>query len=605
MKCAELDKKMRLQSRNPSIEMLEHISHCKLCEKKYTVGTVLARRSVSEDSNLVTGEGEFFQRLEKLSTNQTNAFLRADALNERVIEGDRLFWSGDYDGAFQSYNDALMLVKDREGRAAIFNKLARTQIHRHYVKDAIDKLYDGLLVLGESIPSNNSFVLNLSIFVELFRVWATMFIIFVRRLFPELFHTKTHYGDRSKAAQHLYRELSILSQGYDEHCSKWAHLREMYWAIRLEQPLELVVTWGRHATQEAINGHKKATSYWLKKIEKFIDHSELFVQATALFYLGRTAFLLGNWEKSLDYLERSEKICLTIKDERLREATLQHLMRVYRNLEKFSEAIRVADELLSLYYKLGNLPRLSACCRYFSIIYVSSGDLRKAKLWAAKALEVAEGGNQNNKGNEDVMLSILRCYILLADLEIRSGQSQRARHFLSGAIRIKRLHQLPFEYFSDAIVLLRRVLGMEQKSHFGIFAWLRENVLLRWAIFRGDFEKLHQLHNDSSLFSNKANNGDELSYIYDAYLSESHKPGVHESIPTSKFARAFLSGELVCEKLDLIQDLNLITSMFSVGAVSSRWGKSPTAKRSACLTTAQFSDCSESPWGYFFANDIG
>ncbi len=559
MKCAEFDKKMASPPKDFPLEMIEHLRHCRRCEKKYALSTLLAQHSYVVDSNLVTGEQDFFERLDKLSTDQSDALLKANTLNESVIEGDRLFWRGDYDAALRHYNDALLLADDREGRAAILNKLARTQWHRNHLNEAFQKLNDALLLLNEPIPPRSFWALKFSLLKEQFRTWWLIFSLLIKRFFPDFFRTTIRYGIRSQSALHLYRELAILSKGYDETLSAWAHQRELYWALRRENPTELALTIGRHASLCLLQGQSLWAQLWANILHKIAQKEKGFAQATARFYLGRLDVLAGRWQKALPHLEAVEKFTQKAQDERLREANWQHLMRVYRKLGNYQKAAQLANQLLALYYKLGNIPRLSASCRYMATIYMDAGDLKKATLWAVKALDVAKTGLKLKEQSKEISLSIVRCHILLAKLEVQAGQPQRARHFLSEAIRLNRYHGFAAEYFADAIDLLRRII--EEIENFPSFQKISSR-------FPTSFQK-------------------ELRI----------------SLPISKFARSFLHDEISLSQLIEKQDLDLITSMFSVGSISSRWGKRSTSSHRR--TSSSFFDCAEAPWGYFFANDIG
>jgi len=602
MNCAEFAKRIK-DGESPSLQMKEHLAKCPSCSQTYSIETLLQTHPSLQVPESAPGEADFLSRMMGLAKTQENSLQRAQEVHEKVQAGDCLFWRGDYDKALFEYEEALMLVRDQQGRAAILNKIARVQTHRHRPKDAIKRLHDALGELNEPAPPSTK-ELNTAVLVERLLVWWTLFVTWIRGKFPKALKSNIEYGDRSRAAQHLYRELAILAQSQDEKLQQWSHLRELRWALKLQHPLELIVAYGRHAVSLAQQGRRVSASRWIKKISKVNTMNDALTQAVSDFYFGRVAYLKEEWEEARFYLERCIKQCGVSRDDCLREACLQHLIRVYRNDGNYAEAVRVAGKLLFLYHKLGNLPRLSACCRHFALIYSAYGDIRRARAWAFKALDVIEAGKLDT---EDHMLSLLRCNVLLADLELRRGQPDSARRYLGEGIRLQRKYQLPSEYFRDGMTLLRQLLDEEkpvQTSKLRTFGrWLAK----QWAVMSGDLEKAHSLQKKPRNRSQEHKIPLEIAYLYQEYTGEESQNGLREAIPASTFAASFLQGETVIRPKDqeFQNSADLIASMFPVGAVSSRWGRGSLAKNIQGTTTTQFSNASEAPWGYFFADDIG
>gem|GEM_PF-1745160 len=600
MRCADVDTAFHLSEYAPSPHLLAHVRDCKTCQQKHTPRLLLsAHRS---EPLTAPGESDFLARLHKLGEAQNDAIQRSETLHQSVLDGDRFFWQGDYDKATQIYRDALMIVKDDQGRVALLNKISRAQSHRHHTKQAISLLQDALATLREPLPPRR--------FRTLVTLWQSLCVAFLllaqqlRRLRKNKTDSSTRYGDRSRSAQHIYRELSILSQGYDKTLCRWALIQEIRWALRLQQPLELVVAWGRLAVFSTQHHIHAFAHFCIRQIDLHTPENDTITQAAADFYLGRIAYLREEWEDARIHLERCVERCRDARDACLREASLQHLIRVYRNDGNFANAVRVAGQLLSLYHKLGNLSRLSACCRHFSLIYLAYGDLRRARLWALKALDVA---NQPDIQQDDRILSQIRCYVLLADLEFRSSRKDNARRFLGEAIRLQRLHHQPFAYIRDGIELLRLILGETQRRHTLPFSQrIFRAIATRIAILRGDANRALALQQPPRIRTQEHVVPEEIAYLYQEYTGDERQPGLREAIPASSFARAFLHNEIpILPSPEKRIDSETLAAIFPVGAVSSRWGRGTLANELTGHTTTQFSNTVEAPWGYFFADDIG
>ncbi|HAA56537.1 MAG TPA: hypothetical protein DCE42_17355 [Myxococcales bacterium] len=583
MNCAQLDKRLSEPGAVPTMEEMEHIQACATCKKRHGFGALLSFHSSTQNINSAPGEDLFFARLEHLSQQQDNTFQRAQTLHEKVQDGDRLFWKGDYDACIEVYQDALMLVRDSQGRVALLNKLGRAQMHRYHYKDAITMLNDALEELEEPIPPQED-DLSWALFTERLQLWWLQIATTLRQQAPKLLPQTTIYGDRSRTAQHIYRELSILSQGHDEKLSEWAQLRELQWALKLEQPLEKIVAWGRLAVRHASKQQTQQTKQCIRRIEELTTQlDEPICQAAAAFYTGRSAYLLGDSDRARIQLEQTVAQCEQSKDECLREAALQHLIRIYRHDGNYTEALRIANELLKLHHNTGNLPRLSACCRHFAMIYASYGDLRYARAWALRAIHVFE---DKDIPQQDHKLSLLRCNILLANIEYRGGQSEAARRYIGEAIRIQREHDLPAPFIQDGVALLRQILGKEEPQKHSLFSTL-------WRWIRGE-NKLGE--------QNPAQVPEDIAYIYQENTTTSRSHGLRETIPPSSFALSFLQDTLTPAQTPDSHSQDLL---MPVGAVSSRWGRGSLSKDRTGVITTQFSNAPEAPWGYFFADDIG
>ncbi len=548
------------------------------------------------------GEENFLNTLQLLGEAQSDAFERSQFLHQTVQKGDRLFWRGEYGRAARQYREALMVVQDDQGRVALQNKLARAQVHRQHNKEAIELLTQALHELGEAAPPKH--LMAARIYREEFVFWAIQVRYFLAEKWPELFPLSTKFGDRSRAAQHLYRELSTLAQGHNNKLSRWAHLREMQWATKLNQPLEQVVSWGRRAVTCAQHHQNWRANFWLYKLSTIPTQDDPIIQASADFYLGRSAYIMGRWNQARVHLERCVELSQSAQDAYLRDAALQHLIRVYRNDGNFAQAVRVAGQLLTLYHKLGNLPRLSACCRHFSLIYAAYGDFRNAKTWADKALAVSE---QDSSATQEQSLSRMRCYVLLGDIELRCGRKKSARLYIGEAIRIQRTEQIPLAYLRDGLALLRKIMGQEQPQlRKSWFSQLRNWITSRWAIMRGDLELAHHIQHRSYRPSGEHQIPNELAYLYQENIGEERPGGLRKAIPASDFAQEFLAGHVPVrpEQASFSREADQLASMFPVGAVSSRWGRGTQARDRSGAITAQLSNGTDTPWGYFFADDI-
>lgn len=641
MKCAELDTQLKEQDASPSVDELRHIRSCKRCMQRHGLHLMLPLHVPTEDEALgfspqddwleqvspqesfeqspipslaetlsgsmkstpAPGELAFLQRLETLGKEQSNAFHRAQLLHQKVQRGDRLFWRGEYSQAAGHYREALMVVTDNQGRVALQNKLARAQMHRQRTKEAIELLSAGLTELGEPAPPQQMIGFHLMWAHVMF--WSLLFVTWLQQQWPKLFPPLVQYGDRSRAAQQLYRELASLAQGHNDAISRWAHLRELRWAMLLGHPLEMVVSFGRHAVKCAQDENDFLASAWCRKINDIASSSDTITQASAHFYAGRVAYIQGRWGDARFHLEQCVRFSQSSEDAYLRDAALQHLIRVYRNDGNFSEAVRVASQLLGLYHKLGNLPRLSACCRHFALIYASYGDLRQAAQWATKALQVAL---RDTSQSEESALSLLRCYVLQGDIELRRGRKDMARRFIGAAIRLQREYQLSPAFLRDGMQLLRQILGAEQaQSRVSIFKRVWRWVESQWAVMRGDLERAHHLQQEPRVRTAEHQVPQEMAYLFQEYAGSERPGGLREAIPASTFAESFLSGEEPIRPghTQAEQEADQIASMFPVGAVSSRWGRGAMARDCNGAITTQFSNASEAPWGYFFADDIG
>lgn len=595
---AELNSPTLDNAHRPSDTLVDDVFETSL--SKSTVSLLSTKPS---DTPSVPGEALFMQRLKDLGKEQSSPVHRAQVLHQKVQKGDRLFWRGEYSEAAGNYREALMVVADEQGRVALQNKLARAQMHRQRQKDAMGLLVDGLIELGESAPPKDG--IFLSLIGEKIRFAGLFALHFLQKKWPVLFPKVVRYGDRSRAAQKLYRELAILAQGQERSLSRWAHWRELSWAIKLEQPLEWVVSLGRHAVQCAQNEHCMLTQFWCRKVEQAAAEGDSIAQASAEFYLGRVAYLQGDWAEARLRLERCVRLSQSSQDAYLKDAALQHLIRVYRNDGNFAEAVRVAGQLLALYHKLGNLPRLSACCRHFALIYSSYGDVHEARKWASKALEVA---TEDTTHGEERALSLLRCYVLMGDLELRRGRVDTARRFLGAAIRLQREHRLNPAFLRDGIALLRTILGAKQQATgLSGFRKVRRWLAKQWAVMRGDLERAHHLQQIPSVQTSEHQVPQEMEYLFQEYCATERPGGLREAIPASSFARDFLQGEIPIRitHTAALQEADQIASMFPVGAVSSRWGRGALARERTGFTTTQFSNASDAPWGYFFSDDIG
>jgi tetratricopeptide (TPR) repeat protein len=250
---------------------------------------------------------------------------------------------------------------------------------------------------------------------------------------------------------------------------------------------------------------------------------------------------------------------------------LQHLVRVYRKDGNFAKALETASELLEVYLRLGNPSRLSACCRHFALIYAAYGDLKQARRWAIKSLDVL---NAQDLQFSDLHLSQLRCYILLADLEVRRGNEERARRYLGGAIRLQREHHLPAVFLHDGMVLLRRLRGDAQLPEPHLSRTSREHTL------------------------------PEIAYLYQEYTGDERHSGMFPALRASQLSQRFLENELHEFRRQVQQDSGELESLFPVGAVSSRWGRGDLAQTFTGNITTDFSDASKAPWGYFFSDEL-
>lgn len=605
MNCTELEQSVE------SVEtlthgQLQHIRNCKRCMEKYGLPHLLLTISDKKTCEISTptNEDNFFAKLQLIGEAQQDSYQRAQFLNQSVQKGDRLFWQGDYAHAAKQYRQALMIVTDEQGRAALHNKLARTQIHRQQGKEAIYLLTQALIELGEPPPSSS--LPLLAIWQARFDFWVAAFRQWLAQQWPSILATSTRYGDRSRAVQHLYRELAILAQSEDPLLSQWAHWHESRWAVKLQQPLEQIVAWGRKAVQSAQRNQNWRANYWSRKIEALASkQDDPFTSASADFYIGRTAYLSGRWEQARFHLARCVEYSQSAQDAYLRDAALQHLIRVYRNDGNFAEALRVASQLLLLYHKLGNLSRLSACCRHFALIYAAYGELRRANQWAMKAFEVA---NNDASEAQEHSLSIMRCHVLLGDLELRCGHEENAQLHLEQAINIQRSFRLPEIYIRDGMAMLNKLLGKKNPS--SRFNWWQR--LYRWftsklAIMQGDLERAHHLQQNHTRFHSQEHLiPSELAYLYQEYTLDERPGGLREAIPASNFAQDFLTGThpIQPEQASFSVEADQLASMFPVGAVSSRWGRGALARDRTGAITAQITNGKDAPWGYFFADDI-
>lgn len=606
MNCVDLDSLMAQNSGHPLPEpAVRHLQRCKRCVAEHQLSDVLSTFSSlnHQVDDTAPGEDQFLNTLQLLGETQSDPYERAQFLHQTVQRGDRLFWRGEYSHASRLYREALMVVQDDQGRAALQNKLARAQLHRHKDEEATELLTQALLTLGEPIPPQT--LPQLGTLFEEAKYWAIRIRYFLAERWPQLFPLGTKFGDRSRAAQHLYRELSLLSQHSSPELSRWSHWRELQWAEKLQQPLEQIVSFGRRAVSCAQQQQNWRAMYWLQRLTKIACQDEPIIQASKDFYVGRCAYILGRWDKARLHLERCVELSQSARDAYLRDAALQHLIRVYRNDGNFSEALRVAGQLLTLSHRLGNLPRLSASCRHFALIYAAYGDLRRAKQWAEKALTVSE---QHTDTSQEQSLSQLRCYVLLGDIEFRCGRKESARLYIGEAIRLQRGHQLPVIYLRDGLALLRKILGEEQpKMKRSVWSRLSRWLASKWAVMRGDLELAHHLQTKALRTPSQEHQiPSDLAYLYQEYTGDERAGGLREAIPASPFAQEFLSGQvpLQFEQPSFAREADQLASMFPVGAVSSRWGRGALARDRSGAITAQLSNGADAPWGYFFADDI-
>lgn len=607
MNCADLDHQLthspgyRLTSQD-----LQHLGQCKHCMEKYGFPHLFSLLSETQPIEVPSspGESQFFDTLEKLGETQNNTFERAQFLNQTVQKGDCLFWRGEYSKAAAKYREALMAVQDVQSRVALQNKLARVEIHRQHSQESIRLLLEALVSLEETPPPQA--FLSLANLREELSYWLLQIRYFLAKQWPDWFPLTTQFGDRSRAAQHLYRELSTLAQENQPALGEWAMWRELQWATKLQQSLEQVVSFGRRAVLCAQEQQHWRAQYWLRRVERIAQQEkDPIVLASADFYQGRCSFLLGRWDAARLHLERCVELSQSARDAYLRDAALQHLIRVYRNDGNFAQAVRVAEELLTLAHRLGNLPRLSASCRHFALIYAAYGDLRQAKDWADKALHIAE---EDTGSTQEQSLSRMRCFVLLGDIEYRRGRKEEARLYLGEAIRIQREQKLPLTYLRDGVILLRKILGQEQPvSRRSWWKQLVRWLASRWAVLSGDLEHAHHLQNETTRYPSQEHQiPPELAYLYQEYAGEERPGGLREAIPASRFAFAFLSGQVPSrpEQPAFDREADQLAAMFPVGAVSSRWGRGVLARDRSGAITAQISNGADAPWGYFFADDI-
>lgn len=606
MKCDDLDSLMARNEGNSLPDVaIKHLRKCNRCVTEHQLSNLLSTFSSMnlEVDDSAPGEDQFLNTLQLLGETQSDPYERAQFLHDTVHRGDRLFWRGDYGQASRLYREALMVVQDEQGRAALQNKLARAQIHRHKDSEANELLSQALLTLGEPTPPQS--MVQLAIWKEEAKYWAVRLRYYLAEQWPQLFPLGTKFGDRSRAAQHLYRELSLLAQNSSPDLSQWAHWKELQWAEKLQQPLEQIVSFGRRAVACALQQQNLRAMYWLHRVNKIPSQDDPIIQASAFFYIGRCAYILGRWDKARSHLERCVELSQSARDAYLRDAALQHLIRVYRNDGNFSEALRVAGQLLTLSHRLGNLPRVSASCRHFALIYAAYGDLRRAKQWAEKALKVSE---QHPNTSQEQSLSQLRCYVLLGDIEFRCGRKESARLYIGEAIRLQRGHQLPVVYLRDGLALLRKILGEKQpKTKISLWNRMMRWLSSRWAVMRGDLERAHHLQTKALRDSSQEQQiPSDLAYLYQEYTGEERAGGLREAIPASPFAQDFLAGKVTVqsEQPAFDREADQLASMFPVGAVSSRWGRGALARDRSGAITAQLSNGADTPWGYFFADDI-
>lgn len=601
MNCAELGRWMDQAPAEWSPEAIEHLRRCKRCLARHGLPGTLQQQEVQKGQGPAPGEAQFLERLTLLGQQQASPVQRAPIVDQKVRQGDRLFWRGEYREAEQEYQEALLLVRDDQGKAALYNKLARTQMHRYHPAEAIRLLYQALYQIGEEIPSSRS-SLSFALLVEQLFLWGLLLLRWLRRWLPGLHQEKVVYGDRTRAAQHLYRELSILADGQAPQLNRWARLREMRLALQLGKPLELSVAYGRHAAFQAQEGWQRRARRYASLSLVAAAEGDGEAQAAAAFYAGRVAYLNQNWELARNHLEGCVSLCKQTRDYCLMEVALQHLIRVYRNDGSFGEAIRVAGHLLSLYHKLGHLPRLSASCRHFSLTYASFGDMRRAKSWARKALQVVESEEIQA---EDRALSLLRCYVLLGDLEFRTGRAKEAQRYLKAGLKLQAEYALPPEYFYDGLELLSQIVEPPSSIVASpLRLWWQKVIGARTLL---ETEASRTLRSFSKVNTREHRIPEEIHYLYQEYEGDERQPGLRAAIPASPFATAFLEGEVDVQPIapSYEEEAEVIASLFPVGAVSSRWGRGVLSKDRTGAITSQLSTAYGAPWGYFFADDIG
>ncbi|MEM1009752.1 MAG: hypothetical protein AAGJ35_12185, partial [Myxococcota bacterium] len=358
-------------------------------------------------------------------------------------------------------------------------------------------------------------------------LWIQMLLWNMRRTlrhhFPVFFPKRIRYGDRSQAAQHLYRELSLISQEYHPKLSFWAMLKELLWALRIGDPLAVFVAWGRLCVYAQQHRKPILLRFGLRKLKQ-LPHTDPLTEATRAFYLGRTAYLQQQWNHAREALETCIEQAKRAQDACLREASLQHLIRVYRHLGQHEHALRVADQLLTLYIQLRHLPKVSASCRHFSRIYMTLGDLRQAQAWSQKALEVLKEGEIPTT---DRHLCTVRCTILNAEIAFLRAKTQQAQELLTQAFQLQRRHQIPDMFLQDAQQLQHKISPQTSTAHTSI--WTRLGRLL-------------QGHISNAPPCNNSISASQKHFLFQTCLEEQHH-GLRLSIPASPEALAFLHGE--------------------------------------------------------------
>lgn len=463
-----------------------------------------------------------------------------------------------------------MLAEDDQSKASLLNKLARTQLHRQNHRESLQLLKEALETLGESLPQSP---LRLQLRSWKIRVKHLVcsslesFGLPLRRLWP----STLDYGERSRGVLHLYRELASLSQGEDDQLYRYALVQQTDWAYKLDDPLELLLALGRQGEHAAQYHRFFSLPNWKQEMESLVEDSSPKSRAAADFFLGRVSFLCERWEQAKVYFERCVAATTSEQDNSLHEAALQHLVRVYRKDGDFAKALDTASCLLEVYLRLGNPSRLSACCRHFALIYASFGDLQQARRWGIKSLDVLRSHPLHFS---DLHLSQLRCYVLLADLEFRRGNKDRARRYLGGAIRLQREHHLPAVFLHDGMKLLRKIRGEEPLPENSLHRKSRENTL------------------------------PEIAYLYHEYTGEERSSRMMPTLRASRLSKNFLESELHDFRRKVQEDSGELESLFPVGAVSTRWGKGDLSMSFIGNITTDFSDASKAPWGYFFSDEL-
>ena len=594
-------------------EVTVHLGECEGCARRY--GLMLGARQMNSGElalgqmETAPGQSEFMSRLAGMRDARGGTAEDRLKLDERVKEGDRAYWAGAYSKAERAYSEALFGVEDRVARAALLDKIAWARLQRHQPQDALEAILASLFALGEPSPPTRIGLAISIIFQQVAVLWITM-RGWLRRSLPAVFKPRIEYGDRSVAAQHMYRELSMLTHGEDRLLSRWAQLRELRWALELDRPLELTVAYGRYASVCASAGLSVRALRALSKALRASARGDSDAESAFAFYGGRVSYLLGNMTAARLQMERCAALCRKTGDYGLLEGVYQHLVRIYRAEGMLPEALETAGRCLSLYYKLGSLPRLSAICRHFALIYGSFGDPASAVEWAEMALKVCDLPGFQAADRE---LSRIRCMVVLADLNVRRGKTGKAAATLAEAATIVLRHDLPRAFFRDGMALLGALLEggspwTSRDAASAIRARPKPGLLTRLlrgplSIFTVDLERTPGL-SDSTAAGARAFAA-ETERLYEEYEGLERHPGLHETVPASPLATAFLSGELALPPNETRKGgAEIMSEHFAVGVVASRWGRGMLSKDRSGAVTSQLGQSALAPWGYFFAEDL-